>query len=54
MDSNFTKLLKEFSKIHNLGYIQSINNYKNGAGFTLEHYLGEGGADFPIPDYSSI
>ena len=54
MDSNFNMLLRQFYKIHELGYIKSINNYKNGAGFTLEYYLGEGGADFPIPDYRGI
>lgn len=54
MDSDFKTLLDKFYEIHNLGYVKSINNYKNGAGFTLEYYLGEYGADFPIPDYRGI
>ena len=52
--NSFNILQKEFEKIKNKGYIKSINNYKNGAGLTLESELGSTGGDFNIPDFMDI
>ena len=51
---SFNVLKKEFNRIKNKGYIKSVNNYKNGAGLTLENELGSTGGDFNIPDFLDI
>lgn len=54
LDTNFKHLLNKFSIIKRKGYIESINNYNNGSGMTLEHYIGSTSGDFCIPDFEGI
>lgn len=50
----FELLKSKFKIIKSKGYIQSVNNYNNGAGLTLEHELDSTGGDFNIPDFLDI
>lgn len=54
LDQSFKELLNKFEEIKNKGYVKSINKYKNGSGFTLEHHLGSTSGDFCIPDFDDI
>ena len=51
---NFIELNKKYQQILAKGFIQSVNNYKNGAGYTLENELGSTGGDFNVPDFLDI
>lgn len=50
----FNILKEKYVKIHSKGYIKSVNNYKNGAGLTLENELESTGGDFNVPDFMDI
>lgn len=53
-NKNIAKLIKIFNNIKTLGFVESINNHKNGSGLTLEKLLGTTGGDFNIPDFYDI
>jgi len=52
--NTFEILKSKYKEINSKGYIKSINNYKNGAGLTVENELGSTGGDFNIPDFLDI
>ncbi|MBR5662884.1 MAG: hypothetical protein IKX00_04445 [Bacilli bacterium] len=52
--NSFEILKSKYQEINKKGFIKSINNYKNGAGLTIEHELKSTGGDFNIPDFMDI
>ena len=54
MEKEIENLIIQFKKIKNNGFIQSINNYTNGGGLTLEHLLGIKANNKCLPDLNGI
>jgi len=54
MKNEIDNLVIQFKNIKNLGFIQSINNYTNGGGLTLEYLLGIKANNKCLPDLNGI
>lgn len=53
-NKNIVNLINKFNEIKKMGFIESVNCFKNGSGITLEKLLGTTGGDFNIPDFYDI
>lgn len=54
MEKEINELKENFIKIKNAGFIESIQNGKNGGGITLEKLLNAGAGELCYPDLNGI
>lgn len=54
MRQDFFKIIEEFLKLNERGYVESISKEKNSCGLTLEHLLGKEPDSMFFPDYNGV
>ena len=54
MRQEFFKIIEEFLKLNERGYVESISKEKNSCGLTLEHLLGKEPDSMFFPDYNGV
>ena len=54
MRQEFFKIIEEFLKLNERGYVESISKEKNSCGLTLEHLVGKEPDSMFFPDYNGV